>query len=188
MVKHLKDTIRKQIIAKRNLLSNEEIGNLSASISERLINYPEFKKAKVVAFYIPKGNEVDTRKMIEHAITEGKEVLIPVTDHKITFYKFKSFNDLIKGSFGVLEPESRETPSKEPDVVIVPGVTFGLCMHRLGYGKGYYDLYLAGSSAYRIGICFNFQVVEKLPTHEHDQKMDCMITESRVIYPSKQNQ
>lgn len=188
MVTHLKNAIRKKIIAKRNLLSKDDLANFSAAIAKRLFKHPEFRKATVVAFYMTKGSEVVTQKMIENAIAEGKEVVIPVTNHKITFYKFKSFDDLVKGKFSVLEPKSREKPSKEPEVIIVPGVTFGLCMHRLGYGKGYYDSYLADSSAYRIGICFDFQVVEKLPVHENDQKMDCIITEKRLISQSKNSQ
>ena len=54
-------------------------------------------------------------------------------------------------------------------------------MHRLGYGKGYYDDFLSSSHAHRIGICFDFQVVDKLPSHGNDQRMDEIITEKRVI-------
>ena len=83
-----------------------------------------------------------------------------------------SFDSLKSGKYGILEPADRIPPSKEPDVIVVPGVSFGLCMHRLGYGKGYYDRFLSGSPAYRIGVCFDFQVVEKLPSHEDDERMD----------------
>lgn len=181
VVTHLKNAIRKPILTKRNALTPNEIQLLSNKIINRLFSHPKIKNARVIAFYLAKDGEVDTRKMIELSITKGKEVLVPVTNHKITFYRFESFDDLVKGNFGVLEPKSRLKPSKKPDVIVVPGVAFGLCMHRLGYGKGYYDSYLADSSAYRIGICFDFQLVEKLPTHKNDQKMDCIITEKRVI-------
>lgn len=181
MVIHLKNAIRKKILAKRNALSRKEIQLLSTKILKKLFSNPRFKKAKVVAFYLAKGSEVDTTKMIELSIKKGKEVLVPVTRKTIKFYKFTSFKNLVKGKFGIMEPTSRLKPSKEPDVIIVPGVTFGFCMHRLGYGKGYYDTHLTDSPAYRIGICFDFQLVGKLPTHEHDQKMDCIITEKRTI-------
>lgn len=182
MVTHLKNAIRKEILAKRDALSKEQIAKLSSQIADRLSAHQKFESAKVVAFYLAKGSEVDTKKMIEYAIKEGKEVLVPVTSHKISLYKFKSFNDLVKGKYGIMEPKSRELPSKEhPDVIIIPGTVFGLCMHRLGYGKGYYDSHLADSKAYRIGICFDFQMVEKLPTHENDQQMDCIISEKRSI-------
>ncbi|MEW6722772.1 MAG: 5-formyltetrahydrofolate cyclo-ligase, partial [Candidatus Micrarchaeota archaeon] len=61
------------------------------------------------------------------------------------------------------------------------GVAFGLCMHRLGYGKGYYDRFLSRSFAYRIGVCFDFQVEERLPRHDDDERMDEIITEKRII-------
>ena len=181
MVKQLKNAIRKQILATRDALSKEEIVQLSNQIAERLFSQPEFQKAKVVALYLTKGSEVDTTEMIEQAIKEGKEVLVPIVNHELSFFKFLSFADLVKGKFSIMEPKSRTEPSKEPDLVIVPGIGFGLCMHRLGYGKGYYDSFLATSSAYRIGIAFDFQVVEKLPTHNSDQKMNCIITDKRTI-------
>jgi 5-formyltetrahydrofolate cyclo-ligase len=65
--------------------------------------------------------------------------------------------------------------------VVVPGVSFGLCMHRLGYGKGYYDRFLSSSPAYRIGVCFDFQVVDRLPSHEDDERMDEIVTDKRII-------
>jgi len=185
MVHHLKVALRKKMLSKRDALSPEEVQSMSDSIMERLFSRPRFAEAKTVAFYIRKGNEVDTERMIGYAIKAGKSVLVPVTDHKITFVRFRSFTELVKGKFGIMEPSVREndpkTPSPEPELVIVPGVSFGLCMHRLGYGKGYYDSYLSSCGAYRIGICFDFQVVEKLPRHEKDERMDEIITEKRII-------
>jgi 5-formyltetrahydrofolate cyclo-ligase len=198
MVTNLKNAVRKPILEKRNALTAAQIAELSSQIADRLFEQPEFKKARVVAFYLAKGSEVDTRQMIEHALAEGKEVLVPVTNHKIEFFRFESFDDLVKGKFGILEPKNRTKPTTNnlpktdsetiinPDVVIVPGVSFGLCMHRLGYGKGYYDIYLAsfGLGSHRpfaIGVCYDFQLVESLPKHENDQKMDCIVTEKRII-------
>jgi len=181
MVQHLKAALRKDLLAKRDALSGAHIASMSDAIMEKLFSRPRFTEAKTVAFYIPKGNEVDTENMIGYAIRLGKEVLVPVTDHKITFVRFHSFTDLRPGKYGIMEPSKREEIGIEPDAVVVPGVAFGLCMHRLGYGKGYYDRYLADSSAYRIGLCYDFQVVERLPTHENDERMDEIVTEKRVI-------
>jgi 5-formyltetrahydrofolate cyclo-ligase len=181
MVAHLKAALRKKMLAKRDILCSLDVDTLSDAITGKLISNPRFIEAKTVAFYIRKGNEVDTEKMIGHALRLGKTVLVPVTDHKITFVHFRSFTDLQPGKFGIPEPSKRETHDKEPDVVVVPGVAFGLCMHRLGYGKGYYDSYLATCPAYRIGVCYDFQVVERLPTHENDERMDEILTDKRVI-------
>ena len=177
----VKDTLRKEMCKQRDALSKLAIETLSQKITDNLILRPSFLQAKTIAIYLPKGTEVDTYRIIGAAIRMKKEVLVPVTDHKITFYKFQSYEDLLKGKFGILEPKTKIAPQYEPDLVIVPGLSFGLCMHRLGYGKGYYDKYLATSRAHRIGICYDFQIVEKLPSHENDQRMDEIITEKRVI-------
>lgn len=181
MVSKAKAALRKKTLEMRDALTKEELGAKSRAIMKTLFSRPRFKEAKVIAFYIPKGSEVDAGMMISESIKEGKEVVVPVTNHKITFYKFKSFDDLKKGKYGILEPKTREEPSKPPGLVVIPGACFGLCMHRIGYGKGYYDDYLGKSFSYRIGLCFDFQVVEKLPTHENDQRMDEIITEKRII-------
>lgn len=181
MVQHLKAALRKDMLSRRDALSALELSSFSGLIEQSLFSRPRFAEAGVVAFYIPKGNEVDTRGMMRRAIAEGKEVLLPVTDHKITLCRFSSFDSLVSGKYGIMEPRERTAPSREPDVIVVPGVSFGLCMHRLGYGKGYYDRFLSGSPAFRIGVCFDFQVVEKLPSHEDDERMDEIITEKRII-------
>ena len=141
MVQHLKAALRKEMLQKREALTDMDVAQLSEMICQKLITNQKFIEAKRVAFYIRKGNEVDTQKMIGHAIRLGKEVFVPVTDHKIFFVKFTSFTDLKPGKFGILEPSKREkqdnSPSNqnpEPDLIIIPGVAFGLCMHRIGYG------------------------------------------------------
>lgn len=189
MVQHLKEPIRRSMLAKRDALSPKQAAEAAEAIAGRLFASGRFREAQVVAFYLPKGNEVDTKAMIARAIAEKKEVLVPVTGHEITFVRFTSFEDLAPGKYGIPEPRTRDAkpgtgnrkPVPDPDVIIVPGVAFGLCMHRLGYGKGYYDRFLATSHAYRIGICYDFQVVEKLPAHEDDERMDEIITEKRAV-------
>jgi len=181
MVQEAKKLHRKELLKKRNSLSEEEHVSMGKAITEKLFSRPRVKEAKAIAFYLHKGSEVRTSVMIKKALSLGKEVLIPVTDHEITLFRFLSFEDLQKGKYGILEPKTREAPSRPPDVIVIPGITFGLCMHRIGYGKGYYDKYLGKSFAYRVGICYDFQVMEKLPTHPNDQRMDEIITEKRII-------
>jgi 5-formyltetrahydrofolate cyclo-ligase len=181
MVQEAKRLRRKEILKKRGSLSEEEHTSRSKAILETLFSRPRLKEAKTIAFYLHKGSEVRTSEMIEKALSLGKEVVVPVTDHEIMFFRFSSFEDLQKGKYGILEPKSRTPPNRPPEVIIIPGIAFGLCMHRIGYGKGYYDKYLGTSFAYRVGICYDFQVMEKLPTHPNDQRMDEIITEKRII-------
>jgi 5-formyltetrahydrofolate cyclo-ligase len=182
MVHHLKEALRRRMLAERDSLGRAELGAMSEAIAEKLFSRPRFAEAGVVAFYLPKGSETDTSGMIRSALKLGKEVLVPVTSGEISFVRFTSFADLAPGRFGIPEPRTRNPePPREPDLVVVPGIAFGLCMHRLGYGRGYYDRYLARSPAYRVGVCYDFQVVERLPRHDDDQRMDEIITEKRII-------
>lgn len=183
MVQHLKAIVRQEMLAKRNALSETERSERSAKIMETLFEDSHFQSSRCVAFYMPIGSEVDTKPMIEKAIAQGKEVLLPAvaTDHHLELRRFESFDKMRKGRYAIPEPQGDLAPSTLPSVVVIPGISFGLCMHRLGYGKGYYDRLLAWLPSFRIGICFDLQVVDKLPRHEDDQRMDMIITEKRKI-------
>ena len=177
----MKKTLRKQMLEKRDSLGRQGIEEKSRAAGKLLFSLEEMKNAGIVAFYIPKGSELDTREMIETTLKQGKKVLVPVTNEGITMVEFESFDSLVKGKYGILEPKERKTIKEHPDIVVIPGIAFGLCMHRIGYGKGYYDSYLRFSPALRVGICYDFQVLEKLPSHEDDERMDTIVTEKRII-------
>ena len=183
MVQHEKAMVRSEMLARRNSISEAERADRSAKIMESLFSEPHFKEAKCVAFYMAIGSEVETRAMIARAVAEGKEVLLPVvaSDHHLELRRFESFERMRKGRFAIMEPDGTAASPEEPHVIVLPGVAFGLCMHRLGYGKGYYDRLLARLPSYRIGICFDIQVVDKLPRHGDDQRMEKIITEKRAI-------
>lgn len=182
MVERLKKAVREKMLKQREALTLGDVSRLSTVIADRLLSHQRFREARTIGFYIPKGNEVDTKEAIARALAVGKIVAVPITtDHAMSFCKLHSLDKVRKGKFGIPEPDTQNPEPAEPELVIVPGVAFGLCMHRLGYGRGYYDKYLAKSFAYRIGVCFDFQLVEKLPSHENDQRMDEIITERRVI-------
>lgn len=185
MVSEAKKTLRGNILKIRDSLSQEEISSRSRAIEERLFDDVHFKDAHTVAFYIPKGNEVDTRGMMERALKQGKDILVPVANSEITMCRFTSFDELVPGKFGVPEPRERTAEGHTAEVVLVPGIVFGLCMHRIGYGKGYYDNYFKNSKSYRIGICYDFQVMDELPKHEHDIPMNKIITDKRLIKPTR---
>jgi 5-formyltetrahydrofolate cyclo-ligase len=183
MVQHEKAILRQEMLAKRNSLSEAERKEKSDAIMEKLFEEHHFREAKCVSFYMPIGNEVDTRQMIARSVAAGKGVLLPAvaSDHHLELRKFESFENMKKGRFAIMEPISEERPDEDPHVIILPGVAFGLCMHRLGYGKGYYDRLLARLPSFRIGICFDLQVLERLPRHSDDQRMNMIITEKREI-------
>ncbi|MFA6530331.1 MAG: 5-formyltetrahydrofolate cyclo-ligase [Candidatus Micrarchaeia archaeon] len=182
MVSESKAALRKEMLTKRNAVSEAEIKERSKLIEARLFAIPEFKKAKTVSFYLSHDSEVNTLEMIRRAVTERKEVLVPtISGDDLELVKFTSFEDLAPVKFGILEPKTKTKPEHLPEVIITPGLAFDLDLHRLGYGKGYYDRFFKKLSSFNIGICFDFQIVEKIPRHEHDHRLDLTVSDKREI-------
>jgi len=75
----------------------------------------------------------------------------------------------------------KENPEVVPDVLIIPGRAFDDKGNRLGRGKGFFDRYLADFSGLKIGVCFDFQVIEVIPLEPHDLPMDIVVTEKRIL-------
>jgi len=165
----------------------------SEGIAQRLNQLEYVKKAKSIMCYVSFGNEVDTHALIKEWVNEGKQVCVPCIDtsSKKDRYmhgvKITDFNELIaSGIYGILEPPLLECNIIEPnmfDIVIIPGSVFDINKNRMGYGAGFYDRFLKKISreCYKIGICFEFQVLEKIPYNEYDVPLDLLVTEKRII-------
>ena len=173
-----KDNIRKEILNIRNNISDKE--KKSTIIVNKIMKLEVFQKAKVIALYNSMVNEVDTNSLINELLNK-KVVLLPkIVDNQMVFIPVKNNQQYIKSTFGVLEPIG-ESYNGDIHLIIVPGVAFDESMNRLGYGKGYYDKFLSNKNIYKIGICFDRQLINKLPTNNYDIKMDMIITEERII-------
>ena len=172
-----KRTIRKEIRAKIAELSTEEKQALSAQIFSKIERLPEIEEASVVALFVSLADEPITTDIIAH-LSRTKRVVVPrIEGDEMNFYDIAE--GLQPGAYGIMEPIS--TAPIEPseiDVMIVPGVVFTRNGARCGRGKGFYDKYLSrsGFRAYTIGVCYPCQIVETLPTEEHDKVLDRVIT------------
>jgi 5-formyltetrahydrofolate cyclo-ligase len=180
----LKSEIRKEIKERLNRQTKAQRLRKSLLIKEKLFKLAEFKRAKLVMFYLATEEEVQTRVMISAAQRLGKKVLLPVIlkgEKKIIASLTKELNkELTRGPCGIMQPHPkyiRKIPSRLIDLVIVPALAFDRGRRRLGRGGGYYDKFLAGLSAdtVSIGLAFDFQVLKKLPALSHD------ISVTRVI-------
>ena len=90
--------------------------------------------------------------------------------------------DLKLNPYGFQEPKVHIPIDKRSvEVFIVPGVVFDMSGHRIGYGQGWYDALLKGTDAIKIGLCFQSQIIDKVPAEEHDIPMDYIITERGVF-------
>ncbi|SMP14323.1 5-formyltetrahydrofolate cyclo-ligase [Desulfurobacterium pacificum] len=177
-----KEAIRRFIKQKRLLLSKDEVTQLSTKIEEKLYNL--FSNAKSFLFYYPFKNEVTLLNLAEKLLQAGKTVAFPKTEGKeIIPVAVNNLRELSPGKFSIPEPPlNPEKILKTIDIAFVPGIAFDLNCFRIGYGGGFYDRFLAKwKIGTKIGICFDFQVVEKIPTDPFDVPMNAVITEKREI-------
>ncbi len=184
---------RKNFIEMRNQLSHEAICQKSAEIFYKIHTLKEYTDADVVMAYMSFGNEVMTRPFIERCFRYGKRVALPRVmsfgekSRSLAVFEIKSINeDLVPGFKGILEPDASVLEMLEPgtvDLAVIPGVAFDEQCNRMGYGAGYYDRFLPKlrSGCLKVGVAFDIQLAEQIPTDEFDIKLDMVITESRIF-------
>jgi len=137
---------------------------------------PVIQQAQTILFYASSSFEVDTLAMIDKASFLGKRVALPIVEQnqrKLIPTLISSMEDVHKGTYGILEPHlnpDRVVAVKDLDVVIVPGLAFDKKNNRLGRGAGYYDRFLSTlpKTVTTVGLAFDFQLTESLPTQGHD--------------------
>ena len=170
--KELRKTVRKE----RESLSVEYIEEYSKRVSEIFLESGEYKNSSVVMSYMSIKNEVDTSIINKRVLEDGKTLLIPrINDaDEVEAVEIGLGSELqTSGKYGIPELSKGEAyPKSGIDLVIVPGVAFDENGNRIGFGKGYYDRFLKGSSAKRVAVVYPFQLTESIEAEEHDEKVD----------------
>lgn len=181
-----KQDLRKKYTLIRNEVKNKK--EKSKKIIEKIKANDMYKKARVIALYKSLLSEVDTTELINYSINIKKIVVLPrVSNNELKFYKINSLKDkFIKSKFGVEEPVGNENNyinKTNIDLIVVPGLCFDKEKNRLGFGKGYYDRYLASTELKSIGVCFNEQILDRqlIPITSNDVKMQLVITDVETI-------
>ncbi|WP_058485042.1 5-formyltetrahydrofolate cyclo-ligase [Defluviitalea phaphyphila] len=180
-----KQRLRKLFLERRNKMLKEEVQEKSKKIYNNVISSSVYKKAKSIFIYVSMGNEVDTKDIINKALKDGKIVAVPKVYSKrkeMIFSKITSLDELELGHFNVLEPKNESInplTSDEYTIIIVPGIVFDKNNNRIGYGGGYYDRYLSSvkTSLKIIGVCYDFQIIDKIPVDYYDISLDSIITD-----------
>lgn len=190
MIIQEKKILRKQISSVKKLIPLEEKIRRSNAVMERLLEHPEYKKSKKILFYWSMDDEVFTKQTVIQAYNEGKEVYLPVVEgDNLRIRLFEGAAAMVAGeSFAIPEPsnDSPEASIDDMDLAVVPGVAFDAQCSRMGRGKGYYDRLLSAATKegrpYTIGVCFDFQLVPKVPVEECDKPLDCVISETSLYH------
>ena len=189
-IRQHKAFIRETMRALRDALDPEERAAKSLLIKSNLFSLPEIMSASSLMFYVSFRSEVRTEPMIKHALSLGKQVIVPVTDMKnkrLLLSQLKDFDeDLAPGTWGILEPKPekrRPVEYSNIDVVVAPGLAFSEKGWRIGYGGGFYDRLLRESKIKAYALAFEIQIISGDIPHnpERDVPVDYIVTEKRVI-------
>ncbi len=172
-----KKEIRKYVRELKKQISREEKLKMSDTIWEEVERDECFKKARTILAYWSMDDEVFTHEFV-CKWADRKILLLPcVNGDELDIRYFEGKEQLCPGEgYAIPEPVGKLFEDLgQIDLILVPGVAFDSSGNRLGRGKGYYDKILKQTKAYKVGVCFDFQLLDKVPTEEHDVKMDRVI-------------
>ena len=176
-----KQNLRQEMKQRKKAYGSEQLRRMSQPIIEALLAHPRLMSAHTILLYASLADEVNTHELINTLLQQGKTLLLPVVvdDHTMKICRYTHDTNVGHGSFGIMEPQAEAfTDYEQIDLILVPGMAFDRHGHRLGRGKGYYDRFLSqAKDCYKIGVCFTFQLVDEVPTDEHDVRMDEVITQ-----------
>jgi 5-formyltetrahydrofolate cyclo-ligase len=185
-IKEWKETIRERLLEIRSSIPEQEFLQKSAEICDRLQGLSEYRNAEIIHCYVSinERREVNTHPLLSGMLAAGKKVIVPITqisNGTLRHVELKSINDLKANEWGMLEPADGEEVAVETlDLVIVPMAGGDRQKNRIGYGKGFYDRFLAQVECPSVGLLFEEGLIEDIPTEPFDVPLDILVTEDRI--------
>ena len=179
-----KKELRRYIREQKRHFTPQQLGEMSLGIMSLLLSNSHIQKADAILMYHSLPDEVDTHSALDQLLAKGKKVLLPkvVSDTEMTIHEYTGAESLQPSEpYGILEPTTPEfSISNFQFVAVVPGMAFDRQGHRLGRGKGYYDRFLSRiPNIYKIGVCFPFQLIDKVPSEPTDILVDEVLSDIR---------
>jgi len=179
-LKEEKRMIRREILLKRSEIPLEQRKLADMVIADRIIGHQWFYRAEILLGFVNYDSEISTKEILEEALLKGKKLFLPkIEKDTMVFYRIQSMDDLAEGYKGIPEPKG-DTEAFDYELykdyrmlMLMPGVAFDIYGNRMGYGKGFYDRFLADKEllqTYSIGIGYKCQQVDRLPVDEYDIK------------------
>ncbi|HBB03025.1 MAG: 5-formyltetrahydrofolate cyclo-ligase, 5-formyltetrahydrofolate cyclo-ligase [Candidatus Peregrinibacteria bacterium GW2011_GWF2_38_29] len=181
-----KQTLREKILKLRKSQSTKIKLKKDKKILSKITKNPLYKSSKGILFFMPIHGEPDLTPLIETALKTDKKIFLPRTDkenNSIHIHQIKSLEELKIGAYNIKEPHHAcpKIDPKKTDLAFIPGVVFSKTCGRIGFGKGFYDRFLKQTKCYKIGLAYEFQIVENMSCEVHDVPMDEIITEEKTI-------
>lgn len=173
-----KTELRREIRARKRAMTEAEIEERSAKLGRLFFASRAYQNAKTIYGYLPYNQEVRTVPMLERALKDGKKVAVPkVYGEKMKFLYLDDLTAVAKGYAGIPEPIADEPVAHdETALVLMPGLAFDPQGHRIGYGGGFYDKFLAAEPNHpTLALCYEFQMLPKLDVEDHDIPVDTVL-------------
>lgn len=178
----MKNEYRRYFINLRKNIPQDTKTMWDKMIFEKLIATSFYKNAASIFIYLSTKDEVSTKKIIKKALEDRKRVYVPKIIEKniMKACLINNQNDLIDGKFSIKTSKLNDF-LENPDLSLVPGLSFDLKKNRLGYGGGYYDYFLANNKSTYIGLFYSCQKANKLDTNSFDKKLTYILTEKDLF-------
>lgn len=173
-----KKELRRTIRERKRAMTEEEIVSRSEALGVLFAQSEAYKAAGTIYGYLPYNQEVRTVPMLEQALKDGKKVAVPkVYGDEMKFLYLDDLTQVAKGYAGIPEPIADEpVADDETALVLMPGLAFDPQGHRIGYGGGFYDKFLAAEPNHpTLALCYEFQMLPQLHTEEHDIPVDTVL-------------
>lgn len=188
-----KKSLRRTLLDTRQDLTPDQVREASESIIAHIRSLPQWKNATEALIYWPIRNEVDLRPLVTELWQRGACVLLPRCrpdeQGEMDLACAACEADLTPGPFSIMEPDAATCPPVQectPDIALIPGVGFDRIGNRLGFGGGYYDRLLTTEqmrATLKVGVCYEFQLTETIPTQPWDRPMDLVCTDKELCRP-----
>lgn len=172
-----KSEIRRNIKRLRMMLSDIEKEEAAAEVFARLENTAAFMMADNILIYHSLPDELSTISFLRKWNGRKHFFLPRVNGVNLDLLPYIE-SELEKGAFDIEEPTGSNLADVEDiDLMIIPAVAFDRRGNRLGRGKGFYDRLLSTTKATKVGVGYEFQLMDELPSESHDVPMDMVITQ-----------
>lgn len=173
-----KRALRAQIRQHKQAMTEQQITEKSEKLAALLAQSPLYAAAKTLYGYLPYNQEVRTVPMLEQALRDGKRVAVPkVYGEEMRFIYLEDLSQVEKGYAGIPEPVADGPVADDKQaLVLMPGLAFDKKGNRMGYGGGFYDKFLQQEPTHpTVALCYDFQMVEAIPTQPHDVPVDLVL-------------
>ena len=160
-----------------------DISTMERNLFSKVEMLHEFSHSRNILMYHSLSDEFPTTSTLELWQSVGKHIFLPrVNGNNLEIVRYQP-GYTHTGAYGTTEPSNTdETATADMiDLIIVPAIAFDPNGNRLGRGKGFYDRLFTQSQAVRIGVCFDFQLLDDIPTEPHDVPMHIVVTPSTTI-------